>query len=136
MKKFFISILKNIRMLLPFLAGVFLLVSLSRQFLPENLTLKILQSSEYFQVLFANILGSIFFSNSAQSYILGGEFLNGGISLLAVTAFMVSWVTVGLVHLPMEIQFLGKKFAIFRNLFSFIFSFGVSYLTIFLYYLF
>jgi len=51
MKKFFISILKNIRMLLPFLAGVFLLVSLSRQFLPENLTLKILQSSEYFQVI-------------------------------------------------------------------------------------
>ncbi len=133
MKNFFLSIVKNIKIFLPFLAGIFLLVSLGKEFLPENFVVNILNSSENLQMLFANILGSMFFTNAAQSYILGGEFLDGGISLLAVTSFMVSWVTVGLIHIPLEIQFLGKKFAFWRNVLSFLFSFGVSFLTVFLY---
>ncbi len=32
-------------------------------------------------------------------------------SLIAVTAFILTWTTVGLLMLPLESKFLGKKFA-------------------------
>jgi DNA-binding response OmpR family regulator len=47
---------------------------------------------------------------------LGGELLAKGISLVAVTALLVSWVTVGSVQLPAEALMLGSRFALYRNL--------------------
>ena len=41
--------------------------------------------------------------------------LEGGVSLLAVTAFILTWVTVGVAMLPLEAKFLGKRFAVARN---------------------
>jgi len=58
--------------------------------------------------------------NPITSYVLGGEFFDAGISIMAVSAFIVTWVTVGIVQLPAEILLLGKKFALLRNLFSFL----------------
>jgi len=49
---------------------------------------------------------------------------------LAVTAFLVAWVTVGLVQLPAEVMMLGKKFAIIRNITAFIFAIIVAIITI------
>jgi uncharacterized membrane protein YraQ (UPF0718 family) len=129
LKKVFI----NLKIFLPILAGIFLIIDLGKQFIPENFIFEVLATSKWMQIWWANILGCLFFSNAAQSYILGGEFLKTGVSLLTVTSFMVSWVTVGLIHFPLETNFLGRKFAIIRNLLSFIFSFGVAILTVFLY---
>ena len=56
--------------------------------------------------------------------------LKQGISLLAVTAFLVAWVTVGLVQLPAEAMLLGKKFAIIRNITSFVFAIIVAVITV------
>ena len=36
--------------------------------------------------------------------LLGGELLDKGVSLVAVTAFLVSWVTVGSIQLPMALE--------------------------------
>ena len=77
-------------------------------------------------------IGSISAGNPITSYIFGGELLDQGINLLAVTAFLVAWVTVGLVQLPAESFLLGKRFAILRNAISFIFSIFVAIITAFL----
>ncbi len=53
-----------------------------------------------------------------------------GVSLFAVTAFITSWVTVGLVQLPAEIAALGKKFALVRNVLSFITSIAIAILAV------
>jgi len=45
--------------------------------------------------------------------------LNQGIALIAVLAFLLSWVTVGFVQLPAEASLLGKKFALLRNAVAF-----------------
>ena len=66
----------------------------------------------------------------AISYVFGGEMLSQGVSLIAVTAFMVSWVSVGIITLPLESHFFGKKFAITRNILSFIFSIIVAITTV------
>ena len=64
------------------------------------------------------------------SYVVGGEFLQRGVSLLAVTAFIMTWTTVGIAMLPLEAKMLGTKFAIWRNVFNFIFAIIISILTV------
>jgi hypothetical protein len=47
-----------------------------------------------------------------------------------VTALIISWVTVGSIQLPAEALMLGKRFAIYRNLLSFVFAIVISVLTV------
>ncbi|MCC7570008.1 hypothetical protein KO465_01525 [Candidatus Micrarchaeota archaeon] len=75
-------------------------------------------------------IGSIIAGNPIESYIIGGELLNHGISLIAVTSFIVAWVTVGVFQFPAESMLLGTKFAIVRNVVAFIFSIIVAVVTV------
>ena len=75
-------------------------------------------------------VGSISAGNPITSYIIGGELLKEGISLFAVTAFITAWVTVGIIQLPAEASILGKRFALARNILSFIFSIIVAIATV------
>lgn len=56
--------------------------------------------------------------------------LNHGVSLIAVTSFIVAWVTVGFIQFPAEAMLLGKKFAIVRNVVAFVFSIIVALITV------
>jgi len=56
--------------------------------------------------------------------------LSQGVGLIAVTAFIVSWVTVGIIQLPAESAILGKRFALLRNLTAFVFSIIVAIITV------
>ncbi|MGB6020522.1 MAG: permease, partial [Sulfurimonadaceae bacterium] len=64
------------------------------------------------------------------SYIIGGELLKEGISLYAVTAFILSFVTLGLVQLPLEYSLFGMRFTLIRNLLSLIFALLISWATV------
>ena len=116
-------------MALPVMLGVVILVSISKIFIPSTVYSSIFQNN-FVDSLIGSSLGSVLAGNPITSYIIGGELLNNGISLIAVTAFMVSWVTVGLIQLPAESVMLGKKFAIYRNISSFVLSIFVAILTV------
>ena len=47
-------------------------------------------------------IGSIAAGNPIMSYIIGGELMKEGVSLFAITAFIVTWVTVSIVQFPAE----------------------------------
>ena len=129
------SVIKSAKSLgntIPVLAGVILLVGLANTLIPKSLYSSIFSNNLFFDSIIGSGLGSVLAGNPITSYILGGEFLNQGISLVAVTAFLVSWVTVGLVQLPAESLLLGRKFAILRNILSFVFSILVAIITVFL----
>lgn len=51
-------------------------------------------------------------------------------SLLAVTAFIMAWTTVGVAMLPLEATFLGKRFAVLRNVINFVFAILIAVLTV------
>lgn len=111
---------KTILMTLPLIIGVLLLISILNIFLkPEWLT-KLFQQNIFFNSLIGATIGSLAAGNPITSYILAGEFRQVGIGLATVTAFILTWVTVGMVQLPAESIILGKKFAIIRNMLSFI----------------
>jgi uncharacterized membrane protein YraQ (UPF0718 family) len=56
--------------------------------------------------------------------------LNQGVSLLAVTAFLIAWVTVGIIQLPAESTILGKRFSLLRNISAFFLAIIGAILTI------
>lgn len=104
---------------LPLLAGVLLLVSLAITLIPKNIYPRIFTGNIALDPLLGASLGSISAGNPLTSYIIGGELLKQGVSLIAVAAFLLSWVTVGIIQLPAEALTLGKKFALLRNCLSF-----------------
>jgi uncharacterized membrane protein YraQ (UPF0718 family) len=114
----------------PMILGTILLVSLINSIIPKSFYTKIFQKNILLDSFIGDIIGSISAGNPATSYIFGGELLKQGISLIAVTAFIVAWVTVGLIQLPAESTILGKKFAILRNLTAFILAIIVSIITV------
>lgn len=80
-------------------------------------------------ILLGTVAGSVSTGNAVTSYVLGGELLAQGVRLAAVTAFLVAWVTVGLVQLPAEAELLGRRFALVRNATSAVSAIFVGVLT-------
>lgn len=116
--------------LLPILVGVVLLIGLFNAFISTELLASILSGDPVLDTLWGACFGSILAGNPINSYVIGGELLKHGVSLFAVTAFILTWVTVGLVQLPAEIAALGRKFALVRNAISFVLFTAVAALTV------
>jgi uncharacterized membrane protein YraQ (UPF0718 family) len=115
--------------LLPIIVGAILLVSLINSLIPKSFYLQFFRRNMLFDSLIGSVIGSISAGSPLTSYVLGGEFLKNGVSISAVTAFLVAWVTVGMVQLPVELMALGRRFAIVRNLTAFAFAIVVGVMT-------
>ena len=130
LKKVLIQSAKPLLNSMPILIGIILLISLINAFDLFDFLSQFFTNNLYLDSLVGASLGSILAGNPVTSYILGGEMLKQGISLIAITAFLVSWVTVGIIQFPAEAMLLGRKFAILRNISSFILSIVVAILTV------
>jgi uncharacterized membrane protein YraQ (UPF0718 family) len=111
------------------LIGVVLLVSLADTLVPKSSYAILFNKIPFVDSVVGSALGSVLAGNPVTSFILGGEMLTQGVSLMAVTAFLVAWVTVGVVQLPAESILLGKRFAITRNATAFIMAIIVALIT-------
>lgn len=116
--------------LLPVMLGIVLLTGLIGSFISENILTTIFSGNTVLDMLWGACFGSVFAGNPLNSYIIGGELLNYGVSLFVVTAFIVTWVTVGIVQLPAEIAAFGKRFALLRNGLSLVFAILISFITV------
>ncbi len=115
---------------LPTVLGAILLVSIVGALIPRSWYASIFSGNYFIDPLVGSLAGSVLAGNPVTSYVLGGEMLNQGASLIAVTAFIIAWVTVGVVQLPAEAIILGKRFAVARNISSFFLSILVALLTV------
>jgi hypothetical protein len=115
---------------LPIIIGMLLLTSLAITAFPKDISAGFFNGSPLSDAIRGAALGSIAAGHPLASYILGGELLSGGVSLFAVTALIVSWVTVGIVQLPAEAMFLGKRFAVVHNLLNFFIAIIIGLLTV------
>ena len=113
--------LNNFKQSIPIIMGIILLISLAQTFIPVEKYAKLF-SGGFFDSLIGSTIGSIASGNPITSYIIGGELLKNNVSFIAVVAFIVSWVTVGVIQFPAESLMLGKKFALTRNILAFISS--------------
>jgi hypothetical protein len=108
-----------------------LLTSLLITVFPEQISAGLFGNGDIIDTLLGASIGSIAAGHPLASYLLGGELLSGGVSLLAVTALVVTWVTVGIVQLPAEALLLGTRFAVYRNIISFIAAVAIAFLTVY-----
>ncbi|SFM73743.1 hypothetical protein [Marinobacter pelagius] len=117
--------------LLPIVVGMLLLTSLGVTLFPESLSAGLFGHSDMLDSLIGASVGSIAAGHPLTSYVLGGELLRSGVSLIAVTALIVSWVSVGIVQLPAEMLMLGPRFAIYRNVICFVSAITIAFLCVY-----
>ncbi len=120
---------KSLWTALPMIAGILVLISLFNTLVPVS-SYRIFFRGTVFDPLIGALLGSVVAGNPVTSYIISGDMLQQGVHLLTVTAFLTAWVTVGVIQLPAEIQFFGKRFALWRNGSAFLLSLVVAFLTV------
>jgi predicted Fe-Mo cluster-binding NifX family protein len=116
--------------LLPVLTGVVLIIGLFNAFVSKSHLSAIFTGNKFLDTFWGACLGSLLAGNPLNSYVIGNELMGNGISLFAVTALIVTWVTVGLIQLPAEATALGKKFAFLRNSLSFLLSIPIALATV------
>jgi len=116
---------------LPIIIGMLLLTSLAVTLFPKQIAGGLFGHGALLDSLIGAGIGSIAVGHPLASYLLGGELLASGVDLVAVTALMITWVTVGSVQLPAEAMLLGTRFAIVRNLINFVFAIAVAFCTVY-----
>ena len=111
----------------PIVLGVLALASLVTTAIPPQSISEALPMESVFGPVFAAVVGSVAAGHPLTSYVLAGELTAAGASLATITALIVSWVTVGIVHLPAEAAILGTRFALWRNAISFVLAIMMAY---------
>ncbi|PLX20948.1 hypothetical protein C0584_04145 [Candidatus Parcubacteria bacterium] len=125
-----IKSIDNLKGSIPIMFGIIFLVSMISVYTDGNYD-SFFIGNPLLDPLIGAISGSISFGIPITSYIVGGELLSEGVSLLAVTAFILSWSTVGVAILPLEAKYFGFKFSAYRNTLNFIFSILVAIFTVY-----
>jgi uncharacterized membrane protein YraQ (UPF0718 family) len=102
--------------LLPFLLAIFALVGLAQEFLPAELIEKLLgQQNRGLALLLGGLAGAISVGPPLAAYPIAGTLVDNGAWPPAVAAFILSWVSVGIVTLPFEAKIFSWRFALVRN---------------------
>jgi uncharacterized membrane protein YraQ (UPF0718 family) len=115
--------------LTPMFLGVIGLVGLFQVLVTPKMLPSLFRGNAIVDTLIGTLAGAIASGNPLVSYLLGGELLGQGISLYAVSAFILSWVTLGFIHLPAEAEVLGFSFTFYRNILAFVFTMIIAVLT-------
>lgn len=126
-KRAFMKGLKSIEGILPqlivVLAGIAVILAL---FDAETILRYLGAGSGLAGVLIAGFVGAITLIPGFVAFPAAGELLRNGAGVLQVATFVSSLMMVGVVTLPMEIKYFGKRAAITRNAVAFAFSFAAA----------
>jgi len=108
--------------ILPMLLATIGLVGLLQTYVSSEMSHALFRGDILVDTLMGTFSGGVSVGPPIISYIIGGELMNEGISVYAISAFILSWVSLGLVQLPFEASVLGLRFMLVRNLLALIFA--------------
>ena len=118
--------LKTLYFISPMLLAVIGLVGIFKTFVTPQMIHTLFNGSVWHDMVTGVGIGGVSVGQPFLSYIIGGELLDEGASFYGVTAFILSFVTLGVVQLPMEFSIFGFRFTLLRNLLSLLFAFLLS----------
>ena len=105
----------------PMLTAIFGLIGLFQVFIPADLIERWLgASSSGTALLTGGLIGAIAIGPPVAAFPLAGSMLDAGAWPPAAAAFVVSWISVGVLTLPFEAEIFGLRFALSRNVIAFL----------------
>lgn len=114
--------------LLPMLLGIIIIVGIIIAVLDPQLIAKLIgKNSGFMGVLILAVIGSVALIPGFIAFPTAALLLNGGAGYMQIGAFISTLMMVGVITLPLEISYFGKKVAIIRNVMAFLFSFLVAF---------
>lgn len=108
---------KSFENILPQFLSILIIIGLSLAFLDTEVITRLLgDDSGIGGLLIAGVLGSIAFMPAFVAYPLAASLLQAGAGYAQITLFITTLMMVGIITLPLEIQYFGKDVAIKRTL--------------------
>lgn len=95
---------------------------------PQIISSVIGPDSGWIGVLLASIVGSITLIPGFVAFPTAAMLLQNGAGYMQIGAFVSTLMMVGVVTMPVEMKYFGKKLTVWRNLLAFGFSFLVAYI--------
>ena len=121
--------LKSFENILPQFLGVIVLVGILLSiFNPEIISKLIGNKSGWFGVVTSGVVGALTLIPGFIAFPTAAMLLDSGAGYMQIAAFISSLMMVGIVTIPVEMKYFGKRMAIYRNLIAFAFSFVVAYI--------
>ena len=113
--------------ILPEFLVVILLVGVLLSVLNTEVISKIIGSeSGWFGVIVAAVVGAITLIPGFVAFPTAALLLQGGAGYMQIGAFVSTLMMVGIITMPVEIRYFGKRLTVLRNLLAFLFSFLVA----------
>ncbi len=126
----FIKSLAGFLFNLPLLVSVIFLTGLFEVFITPQMLASLFSGNTLSDTITGTLIGGASVGQPFVSYLIGGELLDDGMSYYAVTAFILSWVTLGIVQLPYEYSLFGARFTLTRNILAFVFALLIAIATV------
>lgn len=112
---------RSLRKLIPLLIAVFGMVGLFQVFLSPQQVEQALGASNGWMALFlGGALGAVSIGPPLAAYPLAGSMLDAGAWPPAVAAFVICWISIGIITLPFEASVFSLRYALLRNGIGFI----------------
>lgn len=119
---------KSIENILPQFLGIILVVGLTLAILkPETISSIIGSNSGIFGVFLSAVLGSIAMMPTFVAFSTGNRLLQNGAGIAQVAALISTLTLIGIITIPLETKYIGKRAAIYRNILAFVFSIIVAF---------
>jgi len=127
-KKALIKAWKSFENILPLLLGIIFIVGILIAVLNAQVISKLIGSnSGFIGVAISSTVGAITLIPGFIAFPTAALLLENGAGYMQIAAFISSLMMVGIVTLPMEFKYFGKKISIVRNILAFLFSFLVAF---------
>lgn len=114
--------------ILPQFLSILIIIGIALAILtPEQISRLLGNESGWIGVIIAAAIGSITLIPAFVAFPLAAALLKSGAGYMQIGAFVSTLMMVGIVTIPVEMNFFGKKATIIRNVSAFIFSIFVAF---------
>ena len=122
---------KSLENILPQLLAMVLLVSVLLAFINTDIISTVIgKDSGWLGVIVAALVGSITMIPPFVAFPMAAMLLAAGAGYMQIGAFVSTLMMVGIVTIPVEMQYFGKKLTLARNILAFLFSFLVAFVIL------
>lgn len=127
-KNALIKAFKSFENIMPQFLSIIIIVGFILSILDTNTISKLIGlESGILGVFFSAIIGSITLMPTFVAFSTANSLLSNGAGYAQVAALVSTLTLVGIVTIPLESKYIGKKAAYLRNFLAFLFSFIVAY---------